>query len=189
MRMLPLYPDRPPVTVGALCLVFAMCLAGCAAKNPLLEEPVPGSAEAVAARQNAGVQTTKEKRFFGIFTPYRVNIQQGNFVSGEMIAQLKEGMRRKEGMTRDQVRFVLGTPLLTDPFHGDRWDYVFRLQKSNGDIISSNVSVFFKDNRLMRFDGTLLPTEQDYLALIAGTVPPTNKTTTTDAAPAAPEAK
>ena len=52
-----------------------------------------------------------------MFSPYRPDIQQGNFVSQEMLAQLKVGQ------TREQVLFILGTPLLTDIFHADRWDY------------------------------------------------------------------
>ena len=59
-------------------------------------------------------------------TPYRIDIQQGNFVSQEMVAQLKPGM------SKDQVRFVLGTPLLADIFHGDRWDYVYWRQAPGG---------------------------------------------------------
>ncbi|WP_338016831.1 outer membrane protein assembly factor BamE [Noviherbaspirillum saxi] len=111
------------------------------------------------------------QRFLGVFSPYRVDIQQGNFVSREMVAQLKEGMQRPEGVTREQVRFVLGTPLLTDIFHADRWDYVFRLKKRTGEVLSSRVSVFFKDNRLASIDGGTLPTEQEYLAFIAGSKP------------------
>ena len=88
-----------------------------------------------------------------------------------MMAQIKEGMKRPEGVSREQVRFALGTPLLTDIFHADRWDYVFRLQKGNGDLIASHVSLFFKDNKLVRFDGSVLPTEKEYLALIAGATP------------------
>lgn len=88
-----------------------------------------------------------------------------------MVAQLNEGMQRPEGVTREQVRFVLGTPLLTDIFHADRWDYVFRLQKRSGEVISSRVTVFFKDNRLARIDSGELPTEQEYLAFIAGDAP------------------
>src|SRR2546427_5764714 len=52
-------------------------------------------------------------------TPYRMEIQQGNYITQEMVAQLKLGL------TRDQVRFVLGTPLVSDIFHEERWDYVF----------------------------------------------------------------
>ena len=58
-------------------------------------------------------------RAFPACTPYRIDIQQGNFVSQDMVAQLKPGM------SKEQVRLALGTPLLTDIFHADRWDYVY----------------------------------------------------------------
>jgi outer membrane protein assembly factor BamE len=118
-----------------------------------------------------GVQTSKEGRLLGILSPYRIDIQQGNFVSSETMAQIKEGLQRKDGMTRDQVHFLLGTPLISDIFHADRWDYVFRLRRGNGEIISSHMSVFFKGNMLSRLDGTVLPTEKDYISLIAGNTP------------------
>jgi outer membrane protein assembly factor BamE len=171
MRMQPRYINRVPALAGALCLALATCLAGCASKNPLLDESA-SSAELSSPAPAAGVQTSKAPRFLGVFTPYRPDVQQGNFVSAEMMTQLKEGMKRKEGMTREQVRFVLGTPLLTDLFHGDRWDYVFRMQKGTGEIISSRVAIFFKGNKLDHFDGSVLPTERDYLAIIAGTANP-----------------
>jgi outer membrane protein assembly factor BamE len=57
-----------------------------------------------------------------------------------MMAQIKEGM------TREQVRFVLGTALLTDMFHEDRWDYPFRLTKPNGEQVVSQVTIHFKNN-------------------------------------------
>ncbi|WP_233556415.1 outer membrane protein assembly factor BamE [Noviherbaspirillum sedimenti] len=164
----------------ALCLVAACALIGCASKNPLMEEPVAAtSTPAVAAQQpkaavpaTTGVQTTKEKRLFGIFSPYRIDIQQGNFISQEQLAQLKTGM------TADQVRFVLGTPLLNDIFHANRWDYVFRMQKGNGEVISSRIAVHFQDNRVANIDAGTLPTEQDFLSLIAGTTPQASKTAT-----------
>jgi outer membrane protein assembly factor BamE len=172
----------------AFCLVVAV--SGCASKNPLIDEPASAQAKpapattaaapvaattapapvaaekpAAAASTASGVQVSKERRLFGIFTPYRPDIQQGNFISREMVSQLKIGM------TPDQVRFVLGTPLLTDIFHADRWDYVFRLEKRDGEVISSRVAVFFKDNRLARIDAGELPTEKDYISIIASTVP------------------
>jgi outer membrane protein assembly factor BamE len=166
MRMPSFFHDRRPVLLaGMLCVFFAAGLTGCASKNPLMQEPVAsGAAEknAAPASATAGVQTIKERRFLGFLTPYRIDIQQGNFVSEEMVSQLKEGM------TPDQVRFVLGTPLLTDIFHANRWDYPFRLQKGNGEVTISRVTVFFKDNRLARFEGGDLPTEKDYLARLAG---------------------
>ena len=85
----------------------------------------------------SGVSTsgpTGAQRFLGFLSPYRIDVQQGNFISREMVAQLKEGMRTKDGVTPEQVRFVLGTPLLTDIFHSNRWDYVFRLKKGSGEL-------------------------------------------------------
>jgi outer membrane protein assembly factor BamE len=168
--------DRKPAVGRALCLVFAACLAGCASKNPLMEESVASKNSAAPADrpQAAGMQTTGPtgvRRFLGIFAPYRVDVQQGNFVSREMVTQLNDGMQRPEGVTREQVRFVLGTPLLTDIFHADRWDYAFRLQKRTGEVITSRVTVFFKDDRLGRIESGELPTEQEYLAFIAGAAP------------------
>jgi len=55
-------------------------------------------------------------------SPYRIDVRQGNFVTQEMVAQLKPGL------TRDQVRFILGSPLVADMFHVDRWDYVYRFR-------------------------------------------------------------
>jgi outer membrane protein assembly factor BamE len=81
-------------------------------------------------------------------TPYRIEIQQGNFVSQEMVSQLKLGM------SKDQVRFVLGTPLITDSFHADRWDYVFRRQRANSrELEQRKFAVFFEDGKLKRIDG------------------------------------
>lgn len=165
MRMSPFHSDRSACT-AALCLVAAF-LAGCASKNPLIDEPA--AVESAAPDTTVAIsKPTGTQRFLGFLTPYRIDIQQGNFVSREMVAQLKEGMQRKEGVTRDQVRFVLGTPLLTDLFHADRWDYAFRLKKSTGEVIASRVTVFFKDNRLVDIEGDTLPTEKEYLAFIAG---------------------
>ena len=88
-----------------------------------------------------------------LVTPYRIDVLQGNYISREMVDQLKEGM------TKEQVRFVLGTPLLTDIFHGDRWDYIFRIQKGNsGETEQRRVSVFFNsDNRVARYVADLPP--------------------------------
>ena len=86
-------------------------------------------------------------------TPYRMVIQQGNFISQEMVAQLKPGM------TKEQVRFVLGTPLVTDIFHADRWDYVFYRELASGKREQRNLSVVFEKDRLARVIGDLMPAE------------------------------
>ena len=166
--------DRSTAAAGALLLAAGLCLGGCASKNPLIDEPVP-AASAPSGQTADGVHISEAPsgiaRLLNRLTPYRVDVQQGNFISREMVDQLKDSMQRKEGVTRDQVRFALGTPLLTDMFHSDRWDYYFRLKKGRGALISSRVTVFFKDNRLVRIEGDQLPTEKEYLAYIAGTGP------------------
>jgi outer membrane protein assembly factor BamE len=86
----------------------------------------------------------------GFLTPYRMEIQQGNYVTQEMAAQLKPGL------TRDQVRFVMGTPLVSDIFHDDRWDYVFTRQRANSqEVEHRRVVVFFEDGKLKRVDGDI----------------------------------
>ena len=83
-------------------------------------------------------------------TPYRMVIQQGNYISQEMVAQLKVGM------TKEQVRYVLGTPLVTDIFHADRWDYVFFREHADGKKEQRNLSVVFEKDRLARVIGDLV---------------------------------
>jgi len=80
-------------------------------------------------------------------TPYRIDIQQGNYVSQEMVSQLKPGM------SKDQVRFILGTPLLTDIFHAERWDYVYWREAPNGRRESRRLALFFEGGKLARVDG------------------------------------
>jgi len=109
-----------------------------------------------------------------IVKPYRITIQQGNYVTREMVEQLKPGM------TREQVRYILGTPLLTDIFHADRWDYVFYRDPPGGKREQRNFSVIFEDGKLSRVVGDLLPSEP---------VQPAAKPVPAPAAVAKPEAK
>jgi outer membrane protein assembly factor BamE len=134
-------------------LLGALLLTACATKQTA-PEPTAAATD--------GVQTVQERRILGFLTPYRPDVQQGNFISQEMVDQLRIGM------TPAQVRFVLGTPLLTDIFHADRWDYPFRLQKGNGEIISSRVTVHFENDRLARIEGGSLPPEEKFLDLLTG---------------------
>ena len=93
--------------------------------------------------------------------PYRPDVIQGNFVSAEMAAQLKPGM------TRDEVRNILGTPLLQDVFHADRWEYVFSLRRGYATPIVRRFTVYFdKDGRMVRSDGDPLPSEDEFVAQI-----------------------
>jgi outer membrane protein assembly factor BamE len=83
-------------------------------------------------------------------TPYKPEIQQGNYISQELVSQVKQGM------TREQVRFLLGTPLLTDIFHEDRWDYVYWRETSDGKREHRRVALFFADNKLARMEGDVV---------------------------------
>ena len=94
-------------------------------------------------------------------TPYRMVIQQGNFISQEMVSQLKPGM------TREQVRFILGTPLVTDIFHADRWDYVFTIRRQGAEPQNRKVVARFDADVLKSLDtGGELPAEHDFVASI-----------------------
>lgn len=197
---------RTPALTIAFFIALATLLTGCASKNPLIDEPVEKSAQKAETASDRpvlpepvlvvkpGPETkptaiddlskaapTGVKRWLGIFTPYKINIQQGNFISQDMAAKLRPGM------TKEQVRFVLGTPLLTDLFHADRWDYLFRLQKPNGELTANRVAVFFKDNRVERIDSGELPSESDYLSHIAGPAPASKEEAAKPAASPAPK--
>jgi outer membrane protein assembly factor BamE len=83
---------------------------------------------------------------------YRMEVQQGNFVAQESISKLKLGM------TKDQVRFVLGTPLLADIFHADRWDYVYTRRRENSrEVEERRFALFFRDGALIRIEGDVIP--------------------------------
>jgi len=71
--------------------------------------------------------------------PYKLNIQQGNYLEADHLERVNEGM------TRGQVRFLLGTPMIADAFNEQRWDYVFYLKMgSTGDVIQSRMTVYFE---------------------------------------------
>ena len=84
--------------------------------------------------------------------PYRIEVQQGNFLNPTAVAKLQRGM------TREQVKFLLGTPLIADAFHADRWDYVFWRQRAGlSDIDPRRLALFFKDNALDHVTGDVVP--------------------------------
>jgi outer membrane protein assembly factor BamE len=82
---------------------------------------------------------------------HKIDIQQGNYVDQDMVAKLKPGM------TRSQVRFALGTPLVADPFHPDRWDYVYMMSKRGRLVEQRRIVVVFKDDKLLRIEGDVVP--------------------------------
>jgi len=85
-----------------------------------------------------------------LISPYRIDIQQGNVVTQEMVSKLKVGM------TRSQVRFVLGSPLVTDMFHGDRWDYVYTMQKQGKPEERRRLTVIFDGDKLATLEGDVV---------------------------------
>lgn len=82
---------------------------------------------------------------------YKIEIQQGNLITQELVNKLKPGM------TRAQVRFVLGSPMISDAFHENRWDYVYRLEQKGDLVEQRHLTVFFEDDKLVRIDGSFLP--------------------------------
>ena len=99
--------------------------------------------------------------FLGVITPYRLEIVQGNVITRE------QGEAIKSGLTRAQVRDVLGSPLLTDPFHADRWDYVFTIRRQGAEPQLRRVVVLFKADTLESIDtGGELPGEREFVASI-----------------------
>src|SRR5437763_14008125 len=84
-------------------------------------------------------------------SPHKIDIQQGNYVTQDMVAKLKPGM------SKSQVRFALGTPLVVDPFHNDRWDYIYVLQKRGRVVEQRRIVVLFQEDKLMRIDGDIVP--------------------------------
>lgn len=87
-------------------------------------------------------------------SPYKMDIQQGNVVTQEMVSKLKPGM------TRSQVRFIMGTPLIIDAFHTDRWDYVYRFQKSGTLTEERRVTLFFEGDTLRQVSGDVVNATQ-----------------------------
>ncbi len=86
---------------------------------------------------------------------YRPDLQQGNVITQEQVDQLVPGM------SKSQVRFLLGTPMIADPYHQERWDYVYTMRKGNGRKTESRGSVYFVNDRLDRVTGTLKPEAKD----------------------------
>jgi len=131
------YSIRSALEVAALTAMLGVLMAGCSSISSL-------SASSI----NPALW----------ITPYRVDVTQGNFISKEQVDFLKAGM------TRAQVKDVLGTPLLTSLFHADRWDYVFTLKRQGVEPQSFKYTVFFKGDTLDHFEGDSMPNETEFVA-------------------------
>jgi len=86
---------------------------------------------------------------------YRIPIQQGNVVDQDRVNQLQPGMAKR------QVRHIMGTPMLVDPFHQDRWDYLYTFRPSRGDSEERRVALYFENDQLVRIEGDLKPEPAD----------------------------
>lgn len=104
-------------------------------------------------------------------TSFKPDVIQGNFISREQVQQLRPGMSRTE------VRGVLGTPLVASIFHADRWDYIFTINRQGVPAQAYRYAVFFKGDALERFEGDTMPAEADFIARLdsgraLGKIPP-----------------
>jgi outer membrane protein assembly factor BamE len=142
--------SRPTFLSGLLAL---LALGGCSTVNSLtsgLNEPA------------------SLKGFIAFIAPYKPDVIQGNVVTTEQITQVKPGM------TRAQVKEILGSPLITDPFHADRWDYVFTLRRQGFDDQQRAFAVLFDKDEVLKIDAPTLPTEDEFVASISRKKLPTS---------------
>jgi outer membrane protein assembly factor BamE len=118
---------------------------------------VLGGAIALAGCQS--LQSTDS--FLGLITPYKVEVVQGNVITSEQAEAIKAGM------TRARVRDILGSPLLTDIFHADRWDYVFTIRRQGAEPQARRIVVIFEGDSLKSIDtGGALPSDREFVASI-----------------------
>jgi len=117
----------------------------------------------------SNVSLKNPETLFGLLEPYKVDVVQGNVVTQEVMAQIQPGLGRA------QVKEILGTPLLADPFHADRWDYVFTIRRQGVADQKRLVSVFFKEDAVDRFDTETLPSEREFVASIDKPLPASAK--------------
>jgi outer membrane protein assembly factor BamE len=107
-----------------------------------------------------GCSSIQGDRLLGVITPYRITVMQGNVITKELAANVKPGM------SREQVRDLLGSPLLTSAFHADRWDYVFTMRRQGVEPQRRNVVAFFKGDVLERLEMPDLPSEKEFVSSI-----------------------
>lgn len=111
----------------------------------------------------SAVDETQRAWMNKVFRPYVPDVVQGNFISSEQYAKLQLGQ------SREQVRQILGTPLLSSYFHANRWDYVFEFKRASQVMGKERrVTVFFEGDKLVKFQGDALPTDVELVAEIDG---------------------
>jgi len=85
---------------------------------------------------------------------YKINVEQGNVVTQEMVDQLQPGM------SREQVEYIMGSALIKDTFAANRWDYVYTSQRGDGPRFQKRISIFFENDKLQSFTGDFVPTDK-----------------------------
>lgn len=145
-------------TVGEMNPIFLKKRGGSHVRNLLI------AASMVALVSGCSTYDSLTQRVAQSITPYRITIVQGNFVSKEAAEKMRVGM------SRDEVKAALGTPLLTDMFHDDRWDYVFYFKRGSTAVVQQrDFIVNFKGDRVESWSGgENLPSELELLADIDG---------------------
>ncbi len=96
------------------------------------------------------------KSFDGGYNPpllYKLDIQQGNVIKQDMLDRLKPGM------DKNQVKFIMGTPVLIDPFHNHRWEYIYSFQKGGGVREQRHITLHFEEDKLARITGDIVPAD------------------------------
>ena len=121
---------------------------------------VLAAAAALLLLAGCGTVDGASRRITDAITPYRIEIVQGNFVSREQVEALQKGM------SPEQVRQILGTPLVTSLFHGERWDYVFTLKRKGVEPQQRRLTVFFANGGMDRVEGDTMPSESEFVATL-----------------------
>ena len=130
-------PMHPPLARSCGLILLSSLLTACA----LVDDPVARAMRKV--------------------TPYRIEVVQGNFVSKEQLQALRPGM------TRLQVKEILGTPLITSVFHADRWDYAFTIRRKGTQPQQRKLSVFFQNDVFLKAESEELPSESEFAERIS----------------------
>jgi outer membrane protein assembly factor BamE len=99
-------------------------------------------------------------RLTGALSPYKIEVVQGNFISNEQVQALQPGM------SRQQVRELLGTPLVSSLFHADRWDYIFTLRRQGVQPQQRRLTVYFQGDQLARHEGDTMPSEAEFVTAL-----------------------
>jgi outer membrane protein assembly factor BamE len=128
--------------------------------KPLRQSRIAVATVVLALLAGCGSFDNVGRRVGTALTPYRVEVVQGNFISREQVQALQPGM------SREQVKQVLGTPLVTSLFHGDRWDYVFTLRRQGVEPQRRHLTVFFKGDGMERVEGDTMPSEAEFVSTL-----------------------